>query len=51
MHIVIRKYQLLQFLEPLQLRKVRMRDYVIKADILEANLLDRFLEITVVQHL
>lgn len=50
MNIIIGKNKLLQLLEALQFRQVRMRYYVIETDILETDLLHCLLEITIIQH-
>ena len=51
MHIVIRKYQLLQLLEFLQLGKIGMADNIVKSNVLETDLLNGFLEIAIIKHL
>ena len=49
-NVVVLEEQTLQFLEPLKLRDVRRRNDVVKAHVLERNLLDGLLEVRVVQH-
>ena len=50
MHIVIREYQLLEFLEALKLREVRVRNDIVESHILKANLLNCLLEVSVVEY-
>ncbi len=48
MHIVVWEDQLLKLLKPLELAQIRMTDYIIETDKLEAYLFHSLLEIGII---